>query len=290
MTLIEINVKEFESFIGYYGMIMFKEYKRWILRNKLPPGYKAFVKFKFHSEENRRLLRRREQKYEFKHVREFKKVSTVESTSNFPGIKKKKMLNAKNNKVEYKLDPDIRNKAREDNAKIVTKYITYDDVKCDELSEIKIINETFVSDLAYDEISSFELRVLEYDFLNPIDVGCQTMEIGTLEFSTQTEANMMCVGDNFDQPINKDEYKQVESSVEKKVKEVKVDIYGNTSLSSAISGVLTEPEEPEQFSTLEELNEYRESLEMYKRISSIAMGKNYSSAEEDEFNSDDDNN
>jgi hypothetical protein len=216
MSLIEIKVDEFANFINYYGLIMFKEYKRWLSRTKLEPNFKVFIRFKFHKEMDRRHLRKKEKKYEFKQQTEFKSTATKIINSKYLDVKesKRKALKCKDNSnIDIKIDPDLRESAKKDGATIKTKYITYDDIKCDELAEITIINKTLVTDIVYDEVTPFEISCLEYDFLNPIDMECQTDNSFFMKnVLIQTDESMMCVGDNklVDQPIPPNNNKMLE--------------------------------------------------------------------------------
>jgi Fe-S-cluster formation regulator IscX/YfhJ len=165
MISIEYKYREYNNFIDYYGMIMFREYQRWLHRNKVESDENPFIKFRFYKrKKDFKFIESNKRVYEFTEIQAEK---VTEKTSKHVGL---------GNKI---INPDIKNQAAKRGKEIETDYINFDDVDKREGKSIITSERTYYNVLGYKDIT-FEQVIY--------DGGGDEIEM-----STQTDTNMVSV-------------------------------------------------------------------------------------------------
>jgi hypothetical protein len=134
MVLIEYSNREFRDFIGYFGMIAYKEYLRWLERNKIEKGTKPYIRFKFYTRSDEpKAYERAVNKYEFKEKTiavkevEVKKSYKIDPKKEVPS--KNIVIEAKKEAKEVKLKYKNLNQFNEEVSEvIITEKYTIESV------------------------------------------------------------------------------------------------------------------------------------------------------------------
>jgi hypothetical protein len=203
MILLKNDFDEYHNFMTQYGMIMFKEYKRWLdrmkLPNKIPEDEEDFIKFKFRRQKKSvRTEGYTKVKYQFQYVKKYEKTETT-----------KVIVNIRSGE---RITPNIHDQAKSNNSVVKIKYRDIHDLLNDEAATVEIQKNVLITDTAYDDVHSFRLEAIRYDFCTDPEIGVQVGD----SFIEETK-KLLSVGDmnNHDQPIKTDGIETITKSTDK---------------------------------------------------------------------------
>jgi hypothetical protein len=202
MILLKNDFDEYHNFMTQYGMIMFKEYKRWLdrmkLPNKIPEDEEDFIKFKFRRQKKSvRTEGYTKVKYQFQYVKKYEKTETT-----------KVIVNIRSGE---RITPNIHDQAKLNNSVVKIKYRDIHDLLNDEAATVEIQKNVLITDTAYDDVHSFRLEAIRYDFCTDPEIGVQVGD----SFIEETK-KLLSVGDmnGHDQPIKTDGIETITKSTD----------------------------------------------------------------------------